>query len=353
MEWPKVLVSGGRFTFLNNNTLIVSWVTPDEPLPHLPKPKKHSRLPVVPAHLKILFLDARTGNKLKEHEFPVPSAPTDLLISRSGNLIVRAGDTVDLYSPDFVPLNHAKFALPLDWESVNSASDIKISLDGRRIVLCSERGSSLKAEILDTEGFRLLDSFSGSQPDCPGELVNDLSATVSDHPQRITVKKMGEEPRVLELTAIESTAKGPMPRVQLMSADMLAVLRENQIAVVTTNGKVLFNSIVPKRHLFGSVTAARDSDRFAVEVARMRGLTIPSLDMYAFPSADQLLVYSLHEQAPILAAKLKGMSPWTPWHLVSNSAALSPDGSLAAVLTGDSVRVYKLPPSSKDKSQLQ
>ncbi|MGB7025132.1 MAG: hypothetical protein WBD73_15150 [Candidatus Acidiferrales bacterium] len=112
-EWPKISLSQGIFGFQNNDTLLICWITPDEPLPHLPKRKRFSRLPVVSAHLHILFADAKTGARLTERELPVPSAPTELFISHSGNLVVRADNSVKLYTPDFVFLNQTEFPAPL------------------------------------------------------------------------------------------------------------------------------------------------------------------------------------------------------------------------------------------------
>jgi hypothetical protein len=56
------------------------------------------------------------------------------------------------------------------------------------------------------------------------------------------------------------------------------------------------------------------------------------LDIYAFPSDDHLVVYSLHERTAIYGRKVKGSSPWPPYIQHRNLLALSPDGALLAVL---------------------
>ncbi|MHB8485708.1 MAG: hypothetical protein ACYDCM_08260 [Candidatus Acidiferrales bacterium] len=114
------------------------------------------------------------------------------------------------------------------------------------------------------------------------------------------------------------------------------------MVIRAADGNISFTDILPKRHLFGPMKTARDSGVFAVEIRRLRGATIPTLDMYAFPAADQIAVYSLNEKKRIFTIKVKGSSPWPPWTFVVTRYALSPDGSLLAVLSNDSVKVYNL-----------
>ncbi len=56
----------GRFGFQNNNTLFISWITTDGPLPHTPKPGDPTPVVRGPSHLHVLFLDAETGTKLRD-----------------------------------------------------------------------------------------------------------------------------------------------------------------------------------------------------------------------------------------------------------------------------------------------
>lgn len=333
---PKISLSRGSFSFQSNNTLLISWVIPDEPLPHLPKRKKFSRFPVVPAHLHILLLNAKTGATLREQDLSVPSAPVTLLIGHSGNLIIRAGALVKLYSPDFAILKEVKFPLPTDFLSENSGSNIEISPDGRRIILCSEGGLSTKTAIFDADDLESLGFLAAGQQACPLQLGNGSFRFVTHTGQssQFIVQNEG--------TGLQVAAAPGL--VHLLNGNALLVIRGNEMAVRAMDGKLLMTDSLPKRHQFWPVAEARDSARFAVETTRMRGLTIPSLDMYAFPSADQLAVYSLKEKRKIFAIKLKGASPWPiDWRVPENECALSPDGSLLAILSNDSVRVYKLP----------
>lgn len=339
-ESAKISVSRGSFSFQNNDTLVISWVTPAEPLPHLPKRKKYSPLPAVPAHLHALFLDAKTGARLNEHEFPVPSFPAGLFISHSGKLLLRAGDSVRLYAWDFTLLKEVKFPYPIDLQSLNSAWDWGISPDGHRIALYSAKDLSSEIDVYDADELRLLDSWSLGKQEWPPRLGNDFVLTTRGQSRRIFIKRTGRAPEPLELSVMGPQKSG---LVWPVNDNAITVMTGGQMAILNIDGKLLFTDTPPQQHFFSSLAAtARDCGRFAAEIGRMRGLTIPGFDMYAFQSADQLRVYSLEKQGSIFAVKVKGTSPWIP-KTVLNSFSLSPDGSLLAILTNDSVRIYKLP----------
>jgi hypothetical protein len=342
LSWNRIAVSPGSTGFQNNDTLILTWITPDQPLPKLPKRTKFSPPSVVPSRLHIVFLDAKTGEKTKEQDLPVPSAPTGLFITHAGNLLVRAGDSVDLYSPDFAHLGQAKFPLPLDWKYINSASRLEISPDGRRILLCSVRGLSAESELLDTEDLQPLGHLLEAQQGCPEQLGNDfvLFRTKKEDSNQLMMQRDGEEPRSLVIPTAGTQPKGPLPWVQVVNGDAFVAFIGSRIEICSDDGKLLFEDMLPKRHGFWPGATARDSDRFAVLKTRLRGLTIPSLDIYdASPSLDELSVYSVEEQRTIFTVRPMGTSPWTPWP----SYALSPDGSLLAISSRVSMEVYKLP----------
>ena len=100
---------------------------------------------------------------------------------------------------------------------------------------------------------------------------------------------------------------------------------------------------MPSKYSFGSKATSAGGERFAIIEAKMRGVTNEVLDMYAFPSEDRVVVYSLHERTAIYACKVKGTSPWPPWIEHRNRLALSPDGALLAVLDDGILEVYQLP----------
>lgn len=117
------------------------------------------------------------------------------------------------------------------------------------------------------------------------------------------------------------------------------------MAVVTVEGALLFRTSLPSKYSFGTKAISAGGGRFAIIETKMRGVTNEVLDMYAFPSDDHVVVYSLHEQRAIYARKVEGNSPWPPWIGHTNRQALSPDGTLLAILDDGILKVYQLPGS--------
>lgn len=339
---PKVSLSRFKIDFQNDSALVLSWVTADEPLPHLPKRKKFSRPPVVPAHLHLLFVDATTGTELREKNLSVPSAPTSVFVNHSGNLIVSAGDSVRLYSPDFAVMNEAKFPLPIDLSSINSGSRVEISPDGQRLALCSEQGITATVEIFDSDTLQLLGSLPEQPKGCPWQISHNQFLAATGKVEALIPPGTAETATgTLPQASMQGHSRQP---VQLINGDTKVIFEGSYIEFRSGDGEILESDTLPKKHLFVPLGAtARETGRFAVLIARMRGLTIPNLDMYAFPSAEQVAVYDIRTAKRVFTMDVKGSSPWSPWKFVSNHFVLSPNGSLLAVLSDGLLSVYQLP----------
>lgn len=324
----QIVVLHGRFGFQNNNTLFISWITPDGPLPHVPMRASPTPAVLVPSHLHVLFLDAKTGTRLRERELSVPSGPTDLFIPHSGNLLVQAGSSLKLYTPDFVLLNQAD--LPVNFGSFGS----QISPDGRSILVCSRQGFSSKTAIVDADDLKSLGSLPDGQQ-CPVQFGDDsfLFNTSNGHNAlQSTIQSWENEPHNPTLRVA-----GDPALVRLLNGDAFMVANGNRMEVRTIDGKLLMTDTLPKKQGFAPTTAAeaRDSTIFAVETTRLtlqiEAIPIP-VPMH-LPSGYQIAVYNLKENRRIFAIKTGGIYQY----------ALSPDGSLFATLSNGWVRVYKLP----------
>jgi hypothetical protein len=314
---------GDFFGFQNNNTLLISWITPDGPLPHIPKPGGPTPVVRVPSHLHVLFLDAKTGTRLGERELSVPSAPTGLFISHSGNLLVSVGNLLKLYTPNFVFLNQAEFSAP-------DEPRFEISPDGSRIALCSYQGLSPKAAIFDADDLKPLGSSPDGQQSCPNQLGDDsfLFMTYSGGKLVQSAVQNGEnQPHNPPLLVANE--------VHLLNGDAFMFANGNSLVVRTIDGKLLMTDDLPKKREFRPLTAedARDSTIFAVETVRLTGVEgmpfFPIIPMFHMPVPDQIAVYSLKEKRRIFSIRVKGGTRWVGRY------ELSPDGSLFATLSND------------------
>ncbi len=344
----EIMVLHGSFGFQNNNTLFVSWITPDGPLPHLPKSGGPTPVVRVLSHLHVLFLDAKTGARLREQELSVPSGRTDLFISHSGNLIVHSGNSVKLYTPDFVLLSHAEIPAPANTDHFDS----EISPDGRRVFLCSYQEFSSTAAIFDADDLKSLGFLPDGQHSCSAQIGDDsppFNGIDGNNGRQSTIQSSGNEPRNPPLRVA-----GSPEMVHLLNSDAFLVADGNRMEVRTINGKVLMTDTLPEKQTFkpNKAAEARDNAIFAVRTTRVTlqvasGFGAPILIPVHLPSDYQIAVYNIKEKRRIFAIRTGEIEEY----------ALSPDGSLFATLSwthlnlgvllpiepGKSVAVYKLP----------
>ena len=111
------------------------------------------------------------------------------------------------------------------------------------------------------------------------------------------------------------------------------------VLVATIEGKTLVTMSQPNGRELGSLVTSREDQYFGVVEERLRGLTIEPLDMYAFPSPEQFVVYSLSDMNERFRVKVEGLSPWSPKRLVQRYA-ISPDGAFVAVMSNSIIRTY-------------
>jgi hypothetical protein len=130
--------------------------------------------------------------------------------------------------------------------------------------------------------------------------------------------------------------------INFASDDTLVITAWSKMAVAKTDGTDLFQVALPKNKSFGRFATSACSERFAVIENRKRGLTIEELDMYGFPSAERIVVYSIPDRRAIYALRVKGASPWPPYESHVNQFALSPDGTLLGVVSDGVLKVYRL-----------
>ena len=118
------------------------------------------------------------------------------------------------------------------------------------------------------------------------------------------------------------------------------------MAIVSVEGTVVFQQQLSTNRFFSDQVAPAGGDRFAVVETRLRGPSSEALDM-AFDAADRVVVFSVADRKAIFAVKVEEVSAWD---ILTNKArtnqiALSPDGQLLAIVSNETLRIYKLPKS--------
>jgi len=186
----------------------------------------------------------------------------------------------------------------------------------------------------------------------------ETSDTISDHwligfcaqPSELCVRGIDQSWQPFQLADTDKQINDFRYKpTSFVNDETLVVEAGNEMAVASVHGAVLFRVKLPKGRLFDRSVASSGGERFAVIENRLRGLTSEVLDMYAFPSNDRVVVYSIPDRRAIYTVKLNGTSPWPPWETHVNQSAISPDGTLLAVVSDGLLRVYRLPDNSSRK----
>jgi hypothetical protein len=329
--------------FTDASHLAVAWVTLDDPT----VADKTGPLTARPAHLYVLILDAKTGEKSDVHAWPTPSTHVRFLGARDGKFLTCTGSVLRLFSPNFevIQEQHLPNDRACQGPSGNGAWGIPqwgISPSRRTLLLSSPAGKVSDDTLLEVETFAVVGSWTDAV----------RTKNISDHwlfgfcgqRQEACIRRIHETWRPFQSTGSDVKVNGFSNR--FVNDDTL-VMGWNQITVVTVEGTQLFQVELPKKRPVEGTVTSSGGERFAVIEDRERGLTSKPLDMDAFLSNDRAVVYSIPDRRAVYSVKVKGTSPWPPWQSHANRLALSADGRLLAVLDGANLKIYRLP---EDKS---
>jgi hypothetical protein len=326
--------------FTDLNRLALGWVTLDDSS----LADKTGSLTARPAHLHVLVLNARTGAKEGLQAWSTPSTPIRFAGVSEGKFLICTASMLRLLSASFevireenLPGDSACFS-PFFWEGWG------ISPSKRYLVLSSRSGQSFQNSLFDLESFSSVAQWTEKRR------TNDIT----DHWQaglcekgEMCIRGMGEPWRTFHSEGLDKQMNDFKPKSPLFVTDELLVIDAgNEMAAVDVDGRVLFQVRLPKKRSFGRPVRSTRGERFAIMENRQRGVTNEALDMYAFASNDRVVVFSIPDRRAIFAVGVKGRSPWPLWEEHRNNVALSPDGSLLAVVTDGLLKVYQLPASN-------
>jgi hypothetical protein len=306
-----------------------------------------------PAHLDVIFFDARTGQKQSRTAWPTSaryfSRPLFFGIP-DGKLLTCSENALRLLSPssEMVKETH----LPNDASCVNVAFQHSPSRRTLLVSILSEHGRQI--ELLDVETLAILSSW--NQEKVAGATFTGI-ASISDHcqvgycgePTGLCVRRFDEpwEPFRPAGFDTQMTKRGRTP-VSFVS-DQTLTIEGKATTIATVDGMILFQITPPDKRVLLPPVPSSGGARFAVIEDRFRGLRSEPLDMYPFTANDRVSVYSMKDRRAIFSIKLKGTSPWTPWDVHDNVLALSPDGSFLAVVSDGVLKLYRLPSESSEQ----
>ena len=311
--------------FADNDDLVLGWTTFDDP------DAGKGYLTAAPSHLHAVVLNARTGQKRIVRDWAVSTFYANIYPVANGEFLICTGNVVRLFSRDF------DLVRELTLSRFGPCTANEVSPSGRAFSIASSSGEQLQRSVMKTESFAPVTTWSN---DARHVHFSDTSLVGNCAPNgELCARKFDTSwaPFAFSGADRETRVRG------FVDDSTLVLTTRSGLAVVTTDGNPLFHVNLESRQSIGETACSSGGQRFAVIQMRMRGVTSEILDMYAFPSDDQVVVYGLPERKAIYARKVRGTSPWPPFTEHRNRLAISSDGALLAVLDDGILSVYQLP----------
>jgi hypothetical protein len=301
--------------------------------------KKAGQSSLRPAHLHVLLLDTKAGSKSGEGQWSMPSRFFSFFGLRDGKFLTCTGNTLRLFSATFEVVHEETLSGDISCSHFGPA--FGISPSRRSLLLSRVWKGSRQMELRDAETFAVVSKWIEKSETTTG-ISDRWIVGLCGQPPSPCLRDIEQSWRPLHVPWKNGpeyfSRAGP---AEFANNDTL-IVEGKLFAVATVQGALLFSADLPKDRF---VTSVRPSggDRFAAIESRMRGLKIEPLDMYPFRSDDSVVVYSISGGRAIYKLKLEGTSPWTPWAIHANDIAVSPDGTLLAIVSEGILKVYGLP----------
>jgi hypothetical protein len=322
--------------FTDSEHIGVAWVSLDDPTTH-----KSGLFVPVPAHLNVLILDAHTGKQEVMRNWAAPSIPVRFAGLGYGNSLTCTGNVVRLLSPSLGVEREETISGSKTCSSPQFSGVWGFSPSRKSFLVSTYSGPKQSQDaLLGTGSFALLAAWTEQ---FPIQAISDHWLAAYCGKQRgLCVRKADEPWQPFQAALIATNDKSYPASAAFADDETLVTTMGNSLQVATVDGAVIFRADLKKNERFTQIVNSRGGRRFAVIESRFRGVTNEALDMYAFLATERATVYSIPDRTAIYSVNLKGDSPWFPFIAHKNDIALSPDGSLLAVLSDGILQIFQI-----------
>lgn len=333
--------------FLDDGTVVATYVTREDSRPVLSG--RSGSDPKEPLRLRAIFLDADTGKIRSTQAWPSESRLARIVAADDGKLVVQSGATLTLRSSDGKELN--TLSLPPPPQNLNGWN-AHPSPTGKSILFedCDWRTISLNSWILvSADDLKIIRSWKVEQTGPVGisdSTIAMMACVFSDvYHCEPNLKVMGLATDWRIIAPIEKS--GWIPDPHFVNDDTL-FLSGTPWKLMQSDGKVILSENAPFRG--GRPVLSAGERRFIVPFFKSKG-GVAALDIGAHGELTAISVYDapFRERSYLLevkGAKIRSFSSKSVARL-----ALSPDGSKLAILGGESIYVFQLPPLKRPPGQ--
>lgn len=333
-------------TFLDNSTLAVSFpvFNPEAKL----STREH------PGGASIVFhtalVDVHTGQVKGERNWGSVYLPHTMVGIRGGRLLVRTGDDLGIYSPDWKLEQHYQLASTGD---EYGSARVEVSPSGKTAyVISREAPNRERVQILgDSNGeqsFGFTVNSTGTDAISDSHFVFVLPEDKQSAFFALSLKAMkGKSPRPPK--PLSYKGEGDCARPVFVAGDLMVLAGLcHSILLLQADGGVLAKMKLGEPDLVHNVRASRDQPRFALLLSETRFATVPGEERTQVFRGAQVRVYEIDRQFDEVGQRLKLRKLFQRQLDIGNEEehrvdlALSPDGSLLALLNGWNLTVYRL-----------
>jgi hypothetical protein len=323
--------------FIGNAHIAVVWISPDRTKSNQNKEPHWGD----GAHVHVVVIDGKSGQKEVEKEWPTPFtyASPRLVGVADGKFLICTDNALRMLSATLDVVQE---------QQLPSQTTCNPSPSGHTLLVSSLSGHTRQMKVMDTETFKVLSSWTEQTS------VGELTIGFSDHwlvgycgdPSELCIRRFDESWQALHVSGIETHMdRSSRILVSFVNDEVLAI-KSKDITLVTVHGAMLFQIAPAPNRWFGLPAPSSSGESFVIVEGRQRGATNEVLDMYPFYSYDRAAVYGIKDHQSHFSLKLQGTSPWTPWHIIENVVASSPDGGHLALISDGVLQLYAVPVGS-------
>jgi hypothetical protein len=295
---------------------------------------KHQSFDSVDAtrRLHLILLDAATGRILANRTWPGQHATSNkVYATKRGDFVVLHGNALYVYSPDLQEIDRVD--LPADPTPSRSDWSFSVAPGGDVVFLEHYLNGTRNLRMLTATPLREVRRW-----DKPEETGTASEKYFAKTGKNNTLYVRGFDTPWRAIAELGSCHSGVMrAEARFISEDSLVVGGCDPVQVIRVDRQVLFKTHAPKGHSAGHVWGSLDGRFVAVAIYRWKGVTIETLDMYAYRAPWHALVYDTRSGKAVSALRFTRRT----------ACAFSPDSAALAVLSGGIIEMFRLPRSDR------
>jgi hypothetical protein len=322
-------------SFIDNRTVVAYFVTKDDitEFSNRKDVKQGS-----PFRLRAVFGDLSGRKVTSTKDWPTREFQSWLMPTSDGKFVVRAAESLQLYSPDFSLVKE----YPLEATGRRFESwHVEASPSGKVLWIDDEGDGKSRIQVLDMNTLNQLAAWDEQLLGGWFSVSNQaIAKSPVQNPQRVNIKSVGGPWHIL-YEKPETCVNTP----NFVNDEMLISGPCGTVGLISTSGEILMTDKLPKgEHLEGEIAASRNGKIAAVSLMRTKG---GAFDTAIQRSATEVVVYDLEQRRAILKVKVDPL-PKSSYHF-----ALSPDGASLAVMTDSIVKIYDTgnPPAERNDAK--